>query len=90
YLKIDGRIIQKFQQDRASHAMVKAIASFALALDIPLVAEHVTREEEVKELKRLNFRYLQGYFIGEPMPFEELAGLFDSNSSRLTEALPLA
>lgn len=90
YLKIDGRIIQKFQQDRASHAMVKAIASFALALDIPLVAEHVTREEEVKELKRLNFRYLQCYFIGEPMPFEELAGLFDSNSSRLTEALPLA
>ena len=44
----------------------------------------------VKELKRLNFRYLQGYFIGEPMPFEALASLFDANNSRQTEVLPLS
>ncbi len=75
YIKVDGAVIQRFRQDKTAHAIVKAIASFALELDIPLVAEHVSCEEEIKELKRLNFRYLQGYYIGEPMPFEQVAVL---------------
>lgn len=76
YIKVDGSIIQHFRHEKTAHAIVKAIASFALELNIPLVAEHVSCEEEIKELKRLNFRYLQGYYIGEPMPVEQLATLF--------------
>lgn len=75
-IKVDGSLIHHFMQTRTSHAMVKAIASFALELGIPLVAEYVTSAEEVRELKRLQFRYLQGYHIGEPMPFEALSQLF--------------
>lgn len=76
YIKVDGTIIQQFRHEKTAHAIVKAIASFALELNIPLVAEHVSCEEEIKELKRLNFRYLQGYYIGEPMPADELTTLF--------------
>lgn len=76
YIKVDGSIIQQFRHEKTAHAIVKAIASFALELNIPLVAEHVSCEEEIKELKRLNFRYLQGYYIGEPMPADELTALF--------------
>lgn len=79
YLKVDGSLIQRLLHDRSAYAQVRALASFALEMSLPLVAEHVSDESVLKTLRRLNFRYAQGFCIGEPMSFDDACALYQQS-----------
>lgn len=71
YLKIDGSFISKILEDPISHAMVKAIADVAAAMNLRTVGEFVENKEIMEELQRLGIYYGQGYYFDKPMPLQE-------------------
>jgi len=73
-LKIDGTLIRGLGKGQFSEAVIVAISAFCRDLGIPLVAEFVEDEETRSRLTALGVEYSQGYLVGKPMPFSELAG----------------
>lgn len=71
YLKIDGSFVSKILDDPISHAMVKAIADVAAAMDLRTIGEFVENEEIMHELQALGITYGQGYHFDKPMPLQE-------------------
>jgi diguanylate cyclase (GGDEF)-like protein len=71
YLKIDGSFVSKILADPIAHAMVKAIADVATAMDLRTVGEFVESEEIMRELQNLGIYYGQGYYFDKPMPLQE-------------------
>lgn len=67
YLKIDGSFVSKILEDPVSHAMVKAIADVAAAMNLRTVGEFVESEEIKQELTNLGIYYGQGYYFDKPM-----------------------
>jgi len=72
YLKIDGIFVKNMHEDAVSHAMVEAINSLGRFIGIQTIAEFVSNEEIVKDLKSIGVNFAQGYHIGKPVPLEEL------------------
>lgn len=66
YLKIDGSLIKHLDTDLKSLQLVKAIVSFARALNIKVIAEYVHNETVFNIAKDIGVDEFQGYFIGEP------------------------
>ena len=66
YLKIDGSLIKNIDHDTQSFQLVKAIVSFAKALQIKTIAEFVHNEAVFDTLIPLGIDEFQGYFIGKP------------------------
>jgi len=66
YLKIDGSLIKNIDHDTQSFQLVKAIISFAKALQIKTIAEFVHNEAVFDTLLPLGIDEFQGYFIGQP------------------------
>lgn len=66
YLKIDGSLIKNIDHDPQSFQLVKAIVSFAKALQIKTIAEFVHNEAVFDTLIPLGIDEFQGYFIGKP------------------------
>lgn len=71
-LKIDRAFIKDTPADEDDVAIVEAIIAMAKRLKIKVVAEGVETQEQVDFLLKANCDYLQGYFMGRPMP-EEVA-----------------
>lgn len=72
FIKIDGSFIIDVDTDPYKARIVRAIVEFAKALDIKTIAEFVSSEEIYKKVKDLGVDYVQGYFIGEPIRFDEI------------------
>lgn len=66
YIKIDGKIIKNFLEDKVVYSLVKTIISFAKDADIKIVAEHVDSKEIYDEIKNLGIEYSQGYYFSSP------------------------
>lgn len=71
YLKIDGSFVSKILEDPISHAMVKAIADVAAAMQLRTVGEFVENKEIMRELQNLGIDYGQGYYFDKPVPLQE-------------------
>ena len=72
-VKIDPTIIH-LVGDETARGVVSSVANLAEALGRRVVAEGVETGDQITELRRLGFRYMQGYAICEPMPLDELGG----------------
>jgi len=66
YIKIDGSLIKKIDKDKNSYAIVKAIAEFAHALGIKVIAEFVHSKEVLDVLSSLKVDEYQGFYFYEP------------------------
>lgn len=73
YLKIDQTFVCDIGQDQRSRAMVTAIHQLAHSLGIKTVAEGVADRSTLEILKGLNIDFVQGFAIGRPQPFREVA-----------------
>jgi EAL domain-containing protein (putative c-di-GMP-specific phosphodiesterase class I) len=71
-LKIDGSFVQKMTTDKECFTITKVSIKLAHELGICVVAEGIEREEEWNILKQLGCDQGQGYWIGKPMPPEEI------------------
>lgn len=72
FIKIDGSFIIDVDTDLYKSRIVRAVVEFAKALDIKTIAEFVSSEEIYAKVKDLGVDYVQGYFIGEPIKFDEI------------------
>lgn len=63
--KIDGELIMSAQNDKDRLRELKAIAPFAKAIDMKILAAHIENESLLDMAKGLGFDYFQGYYINQ-------------------------
>ncbi|MEG1041408.1 MAG: EAL domain-containing protein [Pseudomonas sp.] len=69
YLKIDGSYIRSIDQERHKRLFIEAIQRAAHSIDLPLIAERVETEGELKVLREMGIQGVQGRLVGEPAPW---------------------
>ena len=75
YLKIDGVYIKGIADNPLDLAIVRSINDIGQVMKKHTIAEYVDSERVAEKLREIGIDYCQGYFIAEPRPIEELAGL---------------
>ena len=70
YLKIDGSYIRAIDQESDKRLFIEAIQRAAHSIDLPLIAERVETEGELKVIREMGIFGVQGQLIGEPAPWK--------------------
>ncbi len=81
-LKIDRSFITRVDEDREQQKVVSAILSLAERLGLETLAEGVETPGEHAMLAQLGCGHVQGFGLGRPMPFEEVADWLASQRAR--------
>lgn len=76
YLKIDRSFIHDVPQDPEATTLVAAILGMARALRLNVVAEGVETQAQLRHLQEHGCDLVQGYYLGVPMPAQEVTRLF--------------
>lgn len=66
YIKIDGSLIQKIEDDKESFILVEAIVNLAHKLGIKIICEFVSNQTIFSILKTLQVDEYQGYYLHKP------------------------
>ena len=69
YLKIDGSYIRAIDQESDKRLFIEAIQRAAHSIDLPLIAERVETEGELKVIREMGIFGVQGQLFGEPAPW---------------------
>lgn len=72
FVKIDGSFVRNLAEDVDDQVLVKALVEVAQSFGQFTIAEYVETSECWALLKSLNVDYAQGYFIGKPVPAEQI------------------
>jgi PAS domain S-box-containing protein len=72
YLKIDIQFVRELLTDDSDRQVVQAIIGVAKQFDIQTIAEGVEDQATLEELRVMGADYAQGYWIGRPVPLQEL------------------
>ncbi|MGB0468614.1 MAG: EAL domain-containing protein [Pontibacterium sp.] len=68
FIKVDGSLIRHLDTDPSTRLLAETIVIFGQRLGVVTVAEFV-HNEKVKDVAiEVGFDFLQGYFLGEPVP----------------------
>lgn len=70
-VKIDQSFVRGMSQGEEFIRLVKLIVNIAHTLSLPVVAEGVEYEEDLKLLQSLKIDYIQGYYFSKPVCEEE-------------------
>jgi diguanylate cyclase (GGDEF)-like protein/PAS domain S-box-containing protein len=81
-LKIDRAFIQDLGNVPTNRQILATIVNLAEHLGLDVVAEGVESAEQLAMIQSLNFAFLQGYFIAQPMPAEQFRAFYAENSAR--------
>ena len=65
-IKIDGSIIKKLPFDKNARYLLQTIIDFAGRQGYNVVAEFVSSEEILAEIKKFGVKYAQGFLLGKP------------------------
>ena len=65
-IKIDGSIIKKLPYDKNARYLLQTIIDFAGRQGYNVVAEFVSSEEILTEIKKFGIKYAQGFLLGKP------------------------
>jgi EAL domain-containing protein (putative c-di-GMP-specific phosphodiesterase class I) len=69
YLKIDGGYIRNIDQEQHKRLFIEAVQRAAHSIDLPLIAERVETEGELRVLCEMGVQGIQGQLVGEPAPW---------------------
>lgn len=72
-LKIDMGFLQNAEKPERCRVILHAIVSMANELNIPVVTEGVTSQEQVESLSSIGCHYFQGFYFSEAIPEEQFA-----------------
>ena len=73
-IKIDGAFVRDIAHNEIDRAMVKAISEVAALMGKTTTAEYVESREALDVLRGLGIDFVQGYYLGRPVPMDEVAG----------------
>ena len=79
-LKIDRSFIMDLEKDPDDQTLVEAIISMAGKLDIKVVCEGAETRQQCDILAELGCRYIQGFYLGRPMPQHEFLEFVSSKA----------
>ncbi len=74
-LKIDASLTRGVGEDCAIDSLIASIVNIARALNIGVVAEGVENAVQAEALTELGCEILQGYWLGYPMPSDDVMAL---------------
>ena len=66
YIKIDGSIIKRLPHDENSRAFLSMLSNFAASANYTMVAEFVSSQDILDQVKALGVQCAQGYLLGKP------------------------
>lgn len=72
-LKIDRSFVQGLGESPVDEQIIGAVISFAKAVNLNVIAEGVETLEQLKHLRAMGARYVQGYLVGRPEAPEKIA-----------------
>ena len=70
YLKIDGAYIRAIDEDGDKRICIEAIYRTTNSIDLPLIAEMVETQGELRVLAELGVKGAMGHLIGLPFPWK--------------------
>ncbi|WP_415885732.1 putative bifunctional diguanylate cyclase/phosphodiesterase [Neptuniibacter sp. QD37_6] len=71
YLKIDRSFVIDLLDDEQDRTLVEVIIKMGQTLGIKVVAEGVENQQQLDMLREFGCDYVQGYFLGRPVPFDQ-------------------
>jgi diguanylate cyclase (GGDEF)-like protein/PAS domain S-box-containing protein len=80
-IKIDQSFIANLGHSQQAATIVRAVIALSRGLKMPVVAEGVETQEQVKFLAAEWCNEIQGYFVGRPKPIEDYAELVGRKGS---------
>lgn len=83
YLKIDGSLVKEMSSDIVALAMVNAICQIGNTMGLSLIAEFVGDKATRDILQNIGIDFMQGFFIGHPVPLKDTLEQLGSAESRL-------
>lgn len=75
-LKLDMKFIHTAFSGRTDTRMIELIIDIAEYLKVPVIAEGIETEEQLRTLRNLGCDYVQGYYFSRPVPPEEFETFF--------------
>ncbi|MFV0281723.1 MAG: EAL domain-containing protein [Rhodoblastus sp.] len=75
-IKIDQSFVRNMTQDPNDVAIVRAIVTLGLSLDLEVVAEGVETSKHLQGLRDIGCNLAQGFLLGRPAPHDEISALF--------------
>ncbi len=72
YVKIDGAFVRELATNEDDQILVEALARVARGFGKKTVAEYVENATILELLREYGVDYAQGYFVGKPLPAEEV------------------
>jgi len=74
-IKIDQSFIANLGHSQQAATIVRAVIALGRELNMPVVAEGVETEEQLKFLAAESCNEIQGYYVGRPKPIADYAEL---------------
>jgi diguanylate cyclase (GGDEF)-like protein len=78
-VKIDRLFVASMLENAGTLRLVSTMIELAHSLRLKVVAEGVESTEQAAALRTLHCDEIQGYLVGRPVPWEEMAALLDKN-----------
>ena len=78
-LKLDMKFVRNMEKDEKSMKLVELILEIADFLQVPVIAEGVETENQMKLLKERGCEIIQGYYFSKPVPPEEFTAFFEDS-----------
>ncbi len=70
-LKLDTGFVRDLGIDPAAKVLVEGLVTISKGLQVDLIAEGVETEQQRDMLREMGCKYVQGYYYGAAIPFEE-------------------
>ena len=88
-LKIDKTFIDDLGTTPNAENLLRSLALLAKSFDLSIVAEGVERESQYETLYALGYDFIQGYYCGKAMPFNDLFSIFTGQLTNKFEDLSI-
>jgi EAL domain-containing protein (putative c-di-GMP-specific phosphodiesterase class I) len=82
-LKIDRPFTSRLAHNGSGGSVAKTILAPARAFELPVVADGVETQEELRLLTELGCDPVQGFLLAKPMPLDEMTNVLPSGIGRL-------
>lgn len=73
YLKLDGTFVRTLGDDDRDDPIVRSVIQLAHSLDMAVIAEWVSSDEQLGRLRQLGCDFVQGHHVGRPVAGDQFA-----------------